>query len=300
MNSPSPRAVIIMRSKDSDWVIAQSLAGLFAQEYRDFDLHIVDSGSRDRTLQIAREFPCRITEIASRDYYPGAVLNQAISQTHHEIIVFQNSDAVPLSPRSLGHLIRAFDDTRVQAAFARQIPRPEAEPWVRRDYAASFPASGKAPDWLPFSLPLAAMRRTIWQQRPFQTATWGSEDVEWGFWAQRHKVPIRYVPNAVVMHSHNYTLRQLYGRRFIEGEADAFIHRAHLTVTQTFLRILRSSVRDLAAFTATQAWSGLPQIPAIRFVYHWAYHQGHRWGERRLQQRDPDASLGQSVVLDRQ
>jgi rhamnosyltransferase len=39
---------IIMRSKNSDWVIDQALAGLFAQSYKDFELWVVDSGSTDR------------------------------------------------------------------------------------------------------------------------------------------------------------------------------------------------------------------------------------------------------------
>src|SRR5262245_22340886 len=214
---------VIMRSKDADWVIAQALSALFAQTFQGFELIVVDSGSTDRTLEIVRQYPCRLIQIPALDYLPGRVLNQAISQASGELLVFQNSDAVPLSPHTLSRLLEPFTDPGVVASFARQIPRPEALGWVRRDYAESFPERGPAPPWMPYSLPLAAMRRRAWERRPFYTEAFGSEDVEWGTWAARSGLCIRYVPDAIVMHSHNYTLKELYGRRFIEGEAGAFI-----------------------------------------------------------------------------
>jgi rhamnosyltransferase len=288
-----------MRSKDAAWVISQSLAALFAQDFTDFELLVVDSGSTDGTVEIIREYPGRLIEISARDYYPGAVLNGAVEQTHGELIVYQNSDAVPLSPRMLGRLVGAFAEPAVQAAFARQVPRPEAESWVRRDYAASFPAQGDPPPWLPYSLPLAAMRRSAWRQHPFQTQTWGSEDVEWGYWARAHGRAIRYVPEAVVMHSHNYTLRQLYGRRYIEGEADAFIHRRPLPFITTLAQTMRSFAGDVPWLWRDRSWAGLLLAPARRAVFHWAFRQGHRWGTKRLLRGDADASHGQQIVLDR-
>ena len=47
----NPRVSVIMRCKNSDWVIDSALAALFSQTYRDFQLLVVDSGSTDRTLQ---------------------------------------------------------------------------------------------------------------------------------------------------------------------------------------------------------------------------------------------------------
>ncbi|MDX1932665.1 MAG: glycosyltransferase family A protein, partial [Capsulimonadales bacterium] len=222
----TPRATVLMRSKNSDWVIGQALAGLFAQNYTDFELLVVDSGSTDRTLEYVAAYPCRLERIKPENYYPGAVLNQAIEGTNTELIVFLNSDCVPLCAETLGRLVAAFDDPSVMAAFGRQVPRPEADGWVRRDYAQAFPETGDAPPWITFSLPIAAIRRSAWEKRKFYTDAWGSEDTEWGNWArQQPGWKVAYVPEAITMHSHNYTLRQLYGRRFIEGEADAFIYR---------------------------------------------------------------------------
>lgn len=290
---------VIMRSKNSAWVIGQALASLQSQTFQGFELLIVDSGSTDRTLEIVDGFPHRLIQIPPQDYFPGAVLNEAIRATSADILVFQNSDVVHLSPRTLERLLAAFDQPEVAAAFARQVPRPEAHTWVRRDYEISFPAAGDAPPWMSYSLPLAAMRRTAWEEHPFYEDAWGSEDSEWGHWARRQGRVVRYVPEAVVMHSHNYTLRQLYGRRFIEGEADAFIHRDRVSVPKLVARAAASVLNDLGSHLRARDWRGLALSPVRRTVYHWAYHQGHRLGERRIDHGDADARVGQKVVLDR-
>lgn len=285
------RVAVVMRTKDSAWVVDQALAGLFAQRFRDFELLVVDSGSRDATLEVVGRYPCRLERIAPKAYFPGSVLNDAIRRTDAEIIVFQNSDVVPLSPHALERVLAPLSDPAVVASFARQVPRPEADAWVRRDYDVAFPATGDAPEWMALSLPFAAIRRSAWEAHPFYEDAWASEDTEWGRWAKRAGHAIRYVPDAVVMHSHNYTLRQIYGRRFVEGEADAFIERTPASLLRALRAFAASVVHDLRRGDFTS--------PVRRAVYHWAYVAGRRLGERRLAEGDRDRAKGQAVVLAR-
>jgi rhamnosyltransferase len=297
--SDTPRVTVIMRSKDSEWVIDDALCSLFSQTYEDFELDVVDSGSTDRSLDIIAKYPGRLFQIAPEDYYPGPVLNDAAARARGQILVFQNSDSVLQSERSLEHLVAAFDTPDVKAAFGRQVPRPEAEPWVRREYLFNFPAHGDAPPWITMSMPLAAVRRSVWQERPFYDDAWGSEDSEWGHFARRQGWLIRYVPDAVTMHSHNYTLRQLYGRMFIEGEADAFILREPISAWRCARRGLGAALRDLPWYVRAHDMRGLLTVPVRRAVYQWAYLRGRRLGERRLAAGDRDASIGQRAVLSR-
>ena len=114
MSGSAPKISIIMRSKNSDWVIGHALAGLYSQEFTDFELIVVDSGSTDRTLDIVRAYPHRLIQIEAASYFPGSVLNMAIEHAQSDLIVFQNSDAVPLTPHTLGTLVAAFDDLAAQ------------------------------------------------------------------------------------------------------------------------------------------------------------------------------------------
>jgi rhamnosyltransferase len=144
------------------------------------------------------------------------------------------------------------------------------------------------------------MRRDAWREHPFYENAWGSEDIEWGRWALKAGRKVAYVPEAEVEHSHNYTFRQLFGRRFIEGEADAFIRRGRDGLLEFGGRWIRSTVRDVAEDLREREWRDLAEAPLRRCVYHWAYHRGYRHGERRIREGDCDPSTGQRIVLERQ
>ncbi len=293
----SPRVSVIMRTKNSASIITQALEALFSQEMLDLELVVVDSGSLDETLDIVSKYPARILHVHPDDYFPGRVLNRAAETARGEILVFLNSDTVPLTRTSLDDLIRPFDDPSVVAAFGRQIPRPEAETWVRRDYAVAFPAVGAPPPWMTLSLPFAAIRRSTWRTRPFYTEAWGSEDTEWGTWAREAGGEVVYVASAIAMHSHNYTLSQIYGRRFIEGEADAFIQRGRWSVLSSLWAWVSSCANDLYWHVRVGDLRGLLMTPLRRAVFHWAYSRGRKWGGHRRRTGNPDARRGQSTVL---
>lgn len=289
---------VIMRTKNSAAYLEQTLKALFSQAYRNFELHIVDSSSTDNTLGIAERFPCEVRVINAADYFPGKVLNAAVEAARTPIVVFLNSDAVMLSEEALGTLVAAVKKRDVDAAFARQVPRPEAAPWVRREYEINFPRYGNPPPWITYSLPLAAMRRSAWKKRPFYTWAWGSEDTEWGRWARESGVGLRYVPRSMVMHSENYNLKQLYGRKFIEGEADAYIYRDQsLGVGRLLGRCLKATLLDFASYLRSWDFFGLLMVPLRRVVYYWAYFKGFRWGLWRLRNNSSEAILGQDIVL---
>jgi rhamnosyltransferase len=291
------RVSIIMRSKNSDWVIGEALAALFSQTFQNFELIVVDSGSTDKTLEIVSNYPCRLIQIEPGDYYPGKVLNDAIKECSSELIVFLNSDSVMLSPNSLDKLLSKFCDEDTVAAFGRQLPRPEAHTWVLRDYALSFPASEAAPDWITLSLPLAAFRRETWEKHHFYTDAWASEDTEWGNWARQNDLKVVYAPEAITMHSHNYTLKEIYGRRFVEGEADTFIYSKSITILNVGIDLVKSFLRDIPAHLKKGDFLGFLAIFPRRFVYQWAYFKGNQIGLKRQASNNNDCSEGQSVVL---
>jgi rhamnosyltransferase len=163
----------------------------------------------------------------------------------------------------------------------------------------SFPEEGGLPSWITLSAVTAALRRSAWQQHPFYCAAWGSEDTEWGVWASSQGLTVRYLPDVLVMHSHNYTLRQLYGRRFIEGEADAIIYRQATSLSRAVARMAWWTVREAWSALRDGDWADLPRIPWRQMVYHWGWYAGHRHGRRRLDTHDPDIRVGQRTVLSR-
>jgi len=272
---------VIIRTKNNEDIISQTLKALFSQTYKDFDLLVVDSGSSDKTLDIISFYEHKLIKVKPEDYHPGIVLNNAVSKTHTNLVVFLNSDTVMLHKDCLETLIYELKKDYVSAVFARQIARPEAKPWVRRDYEIAFPKDGKSPSWMYFSLPLSAIKKTVWSANPFYTQAWASEDTKMGYDLKTKKQYVRYVHDARVMHSHNYTLKQIYNRRFVEGEADAFIFDNQFNLFNMFRSYASSLYNDMKYHLKIGEYKELSLCFLRRFVYQAAYYNGHKNGQKR-------------------
>jgi rhamnosyltransferase len=299
MKHDMPSASVVVRTKDCENIIGQTLKALFSQDYPGFELIVVDSGSTDRTLEIVQSFPCTLVRMEPNEYLSGKALNLGASHGRGEILVFLNSDTVPITANALRHLIDPFDDPEVMATFARQRPRPDAWSWVRLEVNSAFPDAKESPPWIPFAAPFAAMRRSAWEEHPFFEDQWGSEDTEWGYWARDNQKKIVYVKDALVMHSHNHNLRQLYGRLFCDGEALALIVKDKETVLRSILRAAKALLAESVYALRHAYFKDIPYIPIRRAVMHWAYYKGHKLGEWRLATGDKDPTKGQKIILKR-
>jgi rhamnosyltransferase len=214
---------IVMRARDDMPLIAQTLAGLARQRWP-FELLVFDDGSTDGTRQEAEKYTDRVYPVPGGAYVPGRVLNGGMERTEGEFVVFLNSDCTPQHDSWLEKLLAGFGDERVAAVFGRQIPRPDCHPLYARDLEVAFgDGSQQARFRHCFSMAASAIRRSAWERLRFDERLRYSEDIDWTWRARQRGYAIRYAPEAVAMHSHNYSLRQLYWRQFGEGRAEAAI-----------------------------------------------------------------------------
>lgn len=208
--------------------IKDTLKMLKRQKNQDFELIAVDSGSTDGSYELLQEYqPEILYQIAPESYIPGKVLNAAITKAKGEIIVFNNADSIPLDEDWLDKLTAPFaEDPALIAVYANQIPRKDAIPLVRKDYERAFGDGKISAKWRHFfSLASSAVRREIILKYPFNEDIQYSEDIEWSWRMKQMGYKIRYLPEARVEHSHNYTLRQIKKRYYGEGKAEGYIYR---------------------------------------------------------------------------
>jgi len=66
---------VLIRSKNEEMYIAETFKAVFAQKLRDFEVILVDSGSKDKTVEIASKFDVRILKIAAKEFTYGYALN---------------------------------------------------------------------------------------------------------------------------------------------------------------------------------------------------------------------------------
>lgn len=222
-----PEITIVMRCFNEAWALRETLPALQAQDYRNWQLIAIDSGSTDGSVELLRAAnPQQLVQILPHDYRPGRVLNHGMELATTDRVIFLNADATPQNPGWLRPLVEALDDPKTAAVFGRQIPRPQCAAVFAADYERCFGEQRESVKWDHFfSMVSSGLRRDAWSQRGFLETMQYSEDDEYTRWACSRGYRIAYCPESVVMHSHNYTPQQAYKRSFGEAWALAAVWR---------------------------------------------------------------------------
>lgn len=220
-----PHVSIILRSCNEAWALRDTLPALLAQDYRDWELIVIDSGSTDGSVELIRQFqPRHFIQIERHEYNPGRVMNHGMRLAGSDYGIFLNSDATPRDAHWLRPLVTALLDFQTAAVFGRQVPRPDCQAVYAHDYERCFGLRRESASWEHFfSMASSGLRRDIWAQRGFNESLQYSEDDEYTRWCRAHGYHVVYVPESVVIHSHNYTPEQAWRRSFGEGKALAAV-----------------------------------------------------------------------------
>ena len=279
-----PVVSIIMRSFNEGWALRETLPALRAQEYRNWELIVIDSGSTDGSVELVRAAqPRHFLQIQPHEYNPSRVMNQGMQLARSDFCIFLNADATPQGADWLRPLAAALFDPQTAAVFGRQVPRPDCWAVYACDYERCFGPDRESAKWDHFfSMVSSGLRKDIWAKRGFLEKMQYSEDDEYTRWCRAQGYRIVYVPESVVMHSHNYTVSQTYKRSFGEGRAVAAVWSGKPT-DFNFLRTvlfgwLNDFRRDLAFCARTRRWVELPQAARIRWQQRRARLAGFKEG----------------------
>lgn len=266
-----PVLSIIVRSFNEAWALHETIAAVQAQEYKNWELIVIDSGSTDGSQEIIRRAkPRQFIQIKPEEYNPSRVMNQGMQLARSEYGIFLNADATPQGSDWLRPLARPLLDPDTAAVFGRQIPRPNCQAVYAADYERCFGARRESTRWKHFfSMVSSGLRKDIWSQRGFLEKLQYSEDDEYTRWCRTQGYNVVYCPGAVVMHSHNYTAEQAYRRSFGEGKALAAVwngRRGAFNWPRTvLLGWLNDARRDLGYCAAQGRLREVPHAMRIRW-----------------------------------
>src|SRR5262249_411230 len=111
---------------------------------RSFEILVIDSGSTDGTAEFLRRQPVLLIEIPKSEFNHGLTRNLGIREARGEIVVLATQDARPADDRWMQRLVDCFGDEQVAGAYSRQLPRPDANPFIR-DRLNGWVAAAAAP-----------------------------------------------------------------------------------------------------------------------------------------------------------
>jgi rhamnosyltransferase len=207
-----PRASVIIRTKNEAQRLSDVLNSLKSQDYDGgVEIIVVDSGSTDGTVEIAREHGARVIEMTPETFSFGRALNVGARASRGEFLVNISGHAVPVHNTYLQTLLAPYSDPNVVATFGRDLPFPDACPSQARDVETWFP-SEQVEFGQYFSNANSSVRRSAWEEQPWDETLPGAEDAHWAQQMLSRGYRIVYVPKALVYHSHSNSPLFVYRR----------------------------------------------------------------------------------------
>jgi len=251
---------IIIPTKNGGDHLSKTLVMAYGQSYpRPFEVIIIDSGSVDGTIDIARRYPARLVQIRPEEFGHGTTRNLGARLAEGRCLVFITQDAVPTSDRWLHNLVRHLEAPDVAGVYGRQIPREGTNPVERFFLYSRYPAhsivqsAGQGQidlDTIFFSNANSAVKREVLDQHPFLDGLIMSEDQEWAKRVLLNGYAVIYEPEATVYHSHNSGPRGMFKRYFDSGVSlRQFAHEEYSThrFIRNGLNYVRQEMKFLVA-----------------------------------------------------
>ena len=284
---------VVIRTYNEEKHLRALLAGIHAQELDGHVLEtvLVDSGSTDATLAIAREFGVRIVPIRKEEFSFGRSLNIGCAAADGDALVFVSGHCIPAGPRWIADLVAPLGRDGVVYAYGGQWGDETSRFSERQIFGKYFPARDKLPqDGFYCNNANAALLRSAWAEHPFDEELTGLEDMHLAkrLVAQGHA--IGYVAAAAVYHLHSESWPQV--RRRFEREAIALQHimpEVNLTRLDVLRYFCSAVFLDMAAALQRKAWRRhATGIVAYRFQQFTGAYRGNHF-HRRLSREMKDA-----------
>jgi len=120
-----PQVSVIIPTFNRGWIIKEAIDSVLAQDYKDFELIVVDDGSTDSTSEILAYYENDIKVLFQKNQGVSAARNRGIAKASGQFIAFLDSDDLWL-PQKLYTQVEFFN--QMQDALICQTE----EVWIRK------------------------------------------------------------------------------------------------------------------------------------------------------------------------
>jgi len=253
---------IVLRTLNEEMWLKSCVNAIKAQNYSDYELILVDSGSTDLTVELAKtlEFK-KILSIS--DFTPGKAINLGVEHADGDYIVVLSAHCVPENELWLSELVSAMDEPSVAGAYGRQLPLHFTPPDDVRDLLMTFGIEDRLQTADPmFHNANSIIRKAVWENFPFDPEISNIEDRAWAQLVLLAGHQIRYVSAARVYHYHGLhqhgskeSFRASPISKIIKG-----IDNSHKYEEPEFLKCENFSVPVLVTITQNTPVEKIPEL----------------------------------------
>jgi glycosyltransferase involved in cell wall biosynthesis len=270
---------LVIRAYNEEKHLGRLLEGIGHQTVREVEIILVDSGSTDCTIEIARHYGARVVQIEPQDFTFGRSLNLGIQHATHDLVVIASAHVYPVYPDWLERLLAPFEEEKIALTYGKQRGNEQSFFSERQIFLQWYGEQTDLNQGHPFcNNANAAIRRSLWQQHPYDESLSGLEDIAWAKWALEQGYHIAYVAEAEIIHVHQETPRAVYNRYRREAMAFKRIFPQEMFSLRDFLRLtLSNCLSDLwHAYQTRQLRRHWQDILWFRLMQFWGTYRGYR------------------------
>jgi glycosyltransferase involved in cell wall biosynthesis len=297
----SRRVSAVIRAYNEGQHIGRLLEGLSQQTVKLDEIILVDSGSTDNTVAIAKASGCTVVHIAKEEFSFGRALNRGCAAASGDILLFASAHVYPVYDTYVEHIVSAFEREAVAIAYGRQVGDERTKFSESRVMLKWFPNQNIWDQGHPFSNNAnAAVLRSVWQESPYDESLTGLEDLDFAKRALARGYKIAYIADAPVVHVHEETWSTIRNRYRREAMAYArIVEGSKMSLTNAIGLALSNIAGDYRDALKVNRFRGnLMSIPQFRFAQFIGAWQGFRAPDHmsaKLHERFYYPALGDSL-----
>lgn len=277
-----PDISIVFRALNEERWFDAALEACASQDLSDTGLTsevvLVDSGSTDRTLDIAERHGCRIVNIKKHEFTFGRSLNWGCEAAKGRYLVFISAHCIPTHDRWLANLIEPLVEGEADYVYGRQVGHDVSRFSERQIFAKYFPDYDKRPQQDFFiNNANSAITRNAWNKHRFCEKATGLEDMVLGKAIRGDGGTLAYIANAPVTHIHEETFSQTRRRYYREAlTLREIMPEIQVSFRDTCRYITAAILHDWGeALRERCFWSKAGEIVLFRTNQFWGTYTGH-------------------------
>jgi 2-desacetyl-2-hydroxyethyl bacteriochlorophyllide A dehydrogenase len=212
---------IVIRTYNEERHLPALFDALDRQKGCEFETVVVDSGSVDRTRDIAAERADKLLRIASHDFTFGYSLNVGIEAATGSRVAMISAHTVPLDENFLAALVAPLAEERTAMSYGRQVGASSSKFSEAEDLRRRYGAAARDESLGDFRVnnANAAIRRDLWLEHRFNEELTGLEDIAWARHWMLRGWRVAYAPEAALLHIHDESWKQIRTRFYREAVA---------------------------------------------------------------------------------
>jgi len=251
---------IIILTKNAGEKFNLLMEKIFSQKFMNsFEVLVLDSGSQDKTIEIAKKYPVKLIQIKPAEFHHGQTRNYGAEMAKGKILIYITQDALPVNEDWLINLTDPLRDPEAGMVSGRQLPWQTTKPPEKFYYHYYFPdfkvvidkkGLNNFRDNTFISNVNSAIRKDVWNQFKFSENIMLTEDKEFAARIFKAGWKIIYEPNAAVYHAHDFNICSIFWRSVEYGISvrqgkDILEDTTHFSIKKIF-NYFYSEIRYLA------------------------------------------------------